>query len=71
MGLRNGIAYALALGPKVDKLTPYDLEGLSQQQARALRCSHLEAARTAAVDMAIGSHERQRGNGGRREERQP
>lgn len=63
--------YAYRLGPEVAKLTPYDLEGLTQQQARALRCSHIEAARTAAIDLAVGSHERQRGNGGQREERQP
>lgn len=63
--------YAYRLGPEAAKLTPYDLEGLTQQQARALRCSHIEAARQAAIDLAVGAHERQRGNAGRREERQP
>ena len=59
------------LGPKVAKLTRADLEALTQGQARALRCSHIEAARQAALDIAIGCHERERGNGKQLEEAAP
>jgi hypothetical protein len=63
--------YQFNLGPKVNKLSPSELKALTQQQARALRCSHIEAARTAAIDIAIRCHEQERGNGSQQEERQP
>lgn len=59
------------LGPQVGRMTRAQLEGLTQQQARNLRCSHIEAARTAAIDIAIHSHERERGNGRQLEEKGP
>jgi len=64
--------WSFSLGKKVRRMSPKELEGLTQQQARALRCTHIEAARTAAIDLTINQHERQRLGGNlRREEMQP
>ncbi len=59
------------IGPQVARMSRAELEGLTQQQARALRCSHIEAARTAAIDVAIASHEQVRGNGKQLEDKAP
>ena len=63
--------WGFTLGPKVKAMTRAQREALTQQQARNLRCSHIEAARTAAIDIAIGCHKRERGNNREREEAAP
>lgn len=58
--------HTYTLGPKIRKLTAHQRAGLTQRQQAALRCSHLEAARTAAIDLTISAHESERtklGNG--------
>jgi len=65
--------YSFTLAPKIRKLPPGGLAELTQVQARNLRCSHIEAARTAAIDLTIYAHERERlaGAGRQTEENQP
>jgi len=64
--------HTYTLGKKIRQLTQKQRSELTQRQQAALRCSHLEAARTAAIDLTINQHERQRLGGNlQREEMQP
>jgi hypothetical protein len=61
--------YVFTLGPKVAKMQPSKLKSLTQYEAQSLRCSHIEAARTAALDRTIHAH--QAVNGGAEREDGP
>ncbi len=46
--------------PEVEKLSPSELAGLSHLKAEKLRCAHIAAARTAALNITVKQHEHER-----------
>lgn len=53
------------LKAELAKMSPAELRTASQRRAAALRCSHIEAARNAALDVTVHAHERERLAAGR------
>lgn len=47
------------LKKEVEKISPIKLRQLSQSEAHRLRCTHIEAARTYAIDLSIRQHQRE------------
>lgn len=52
--------WSFNLKKKIEKLSPSQVKELTQGEARQLRCTHIEAARTAALDTTIRHHEASR-----------
>lgn len=59
--------WVFTLRKEIEAVPPFRLATLTQREADRLRCAHVEAARTCALNAAIRGHEAAR-TGGRREE---
>jgi len=66
-------AWQFTLKPRIERMSESELAALTQQRASDLRCPHIRAARAAALDLTVRSHEEERlRNGhGRTEEQAP
>lgn len=60
--------FQFRLKQKVELVSPATLKAMSHNEAEALRCSHIRAARDYALDLTVDQHERERNPSGRVEE---
>lgn len=59
--------FQFRLRVELSKLPPKVLYNLTQGQASKLRCTHIEAARSLALDLTVEQHEQQRHSGAGRQ----